>query len=155
MRRLFAVLFLLMPLPLAAQTSPCRTPGMDLALNPARIWVEAEIFAKPMIEGTTIPQFDEVVLGHFLPGVNPAVGGAPITEEILARTAFTPEPSGKFPHCFVADLGLGGTPIAARYSAVKFRRVTPDKAEGAWSELSNPFAQPGALPPPSAVRRTR
>jgi len=129
--------------------NPCTVP-LETAFSPTKVYVELADY-DAVIETTSFPVVTEVIIGDFLPDVDPAKGGQPIASVAIARQNFTLVAGTRT--CYETNLPLTATPTTAHFAAAKSRRSVPDVQESAWSPLSNPFVKPVAPQVPGAVRR--
>lgn len=133
----------------SAQTNPCQSPVSDVAIAPSLVYLELTDYAGTLPTGQ--PMWDEVVVGDFLPGVNPATGGQPLQTTVIPRASL--QPVAGSPNCFVAALAFAARPTTLHVSHARTRRTSTSPDMSAWSAASNPFAWLAALPAPAAVRR--
>jgi hypothetical protein len=116
----------------ASAQNPCTQPlppGVILSAN-------SEVVAALTTHNTVvngIPIVTDYQLGVFLPGVDPAKGGMPVSTITITKAEWilktgTPDCYGSKPKEILA------IPINAdRFGALKSRRTTPDVVESAWS----------------------
>jgi hypothetical protein len=149
---LCAAVLVLLP-GLAAAQNPCTAalpPGV--IISPTSEVVAALSTHTAVVNG--IPVVTGYVLGVFLPGVNPATGGQPVSQVNLAKTAFTLK-AGTVDCYGARPVELLAIPINQdTFLALKAVRTTPDTVESAWSTLSNPFARLGPPAVPTGTRVT-
>lgn len=152
MKHIVMLAIALVALPgIAAAQNPCTTPQPP----PVIISATSEVLST-LSTHTTVASGVEVVTGYvlgvFLPGVDPAKGGQPVSQVPMAKASFSLK--GGTVDCYGArPVELLAVPINQdTFLALKAVRTTPDSVESAWGPLSNPFARLG---PPAAPTGTR
>jgi len=136
----------------SAQTNPCAAAALPVVLSPT-----SEVLGVLSAAHTTsiggFPAISEYVIGVFLPGVDPATGGQPMSTAVVAKTAWVL----KTANCYgmpVPALLLNVPVNAEHYVAIRGRRTLPTVVEGAWGPLSNPFGVLGVPAAPTGTRIT-
>ena len=142
-----------------AQTNPCTQPlPAGVILSSASEVVAALPEHTAVVAGQ--PVVTEYSFGIFLPGVDPAAGGQPVTQVVIAKTSWVLKTGT--PNCYGAKPSeLLAIPVNAdRRGAVKARRGTgtpctaPTCVESNWSVLTNPFGLLAAPAVPTGARIT-
>jgi hypothetical protein len=144
-----------------AQTNPCTQPlPAGVILSSASEVVAALPEHTAVVAGQ--PVVTEYSFGIFLPGVNPAAGGQPVTQVVIAKTSWVLKTGT--PNCYGAKPSeLLAIPVNAdRTGAIKSRRGTatanvctaPTCVESNWSALTNPFGLLAAPAVPTGARVT-
>src|SRR4030095_11591097 len=154
MKKTLLLLSMLLIPGIAQAQNPCTQPlPPTVIVSPTSEVVAALTNQNTVVAG--IPVVTQYRLGIFLPGVDPAKGGQPVSNTVIAKTAFTLKAGTT--DCY----GAKPTEILAilinadRFLALKAERTTPDMVETPWSTISNPFVLLGPPAVPTGVRVTQ
>jgi hypothetical protein len=120
------------------QTTPCETTGT--VYNPTLFATVLTDYAATLPD-SGLPFYDRIEVGFFLPTVDPATGGAPVSTALVDK-ALLKNAGGS---CYTG--ALASVPTAARRIATRKVRTTPEPQTGGWGPLSPNFFSLAALTP--------